>query len=361
MTILHIVPDDALGGGAVIVARLLEVAEAAAPERQVAVLPENAEPRLRALFAPLPHRFGRFRGRGPLLGMARAILEAAGEGDVVHAHGTRAALAAALAALARPRLAIVYTVHGFHGLAKPDPLGWRLGAERLLARRVQATAFVSASDRALAEARGLRYRGPARVIENGLPGPPTAPEGARDVDLLFVGRLVHQKWPEAFVETVAQVPGAPRVTMVGAGELAERVDALAADRRLPRFERLDGLDHPRVLELMGRTRVLVMTSRWEGLPTVAIEAMLSGCVPAGFDIPPLREALGPAADALLTPPEPAALAARLGGLLADEPERRRIAAGLGASARERYDQRRMAARYGELYAAARAGAARAAA
>lgn len=355
MTILHVVPDDALGGGAVNVARLMRAA-AGRDEAQLALIPSNADARLRDLYADLPHETGAFRGRGALPEMARAIGGAAGKGDLVHAHGTRAALAASLVGLVRPDLRLVYTVRGFHGLAQPGPFGVRVKLEHWLARRMHATAFVSAADAALARKAGLRHRGPVAVVENGVPLPEvSAPaDRPRDIDVLFVGRLVTQKHPEAFVDAAARLPGAPRIVMIGAGELAAEVDARAAAAGLAAFERIDGLGHAEVLARMARARILVMTSRWEGLPTVAIEALLSGCLVAGFDIPPLAEVLEADAPDLLTPHDPGALAERLVALLADEPGRAARAARLGAAAKLRFDPARMAERYAALYAAARA-------
>lgn len=352
MTVHHIMPDHELGGGGVMIARLVGAFAARGEAAgHMVVLPENTEPRQRELFRDLPHRFGAFPGRGSLVKMARAIAAGAAKGDVIHAHGSRAAMAAALAATVRRDLRVVYTVHGFHGLAQPGPLGLRAKIEHLLARRVDATAFVSEADAALAREHGLRHRGPAQVIENGMTIPAADPDAVRDVDLLFVGRLVYQKWPEAFVETAALVPGAPRVVMIGAGELAPEIDARLAALGLADFTRHDGLPSEETLALMRRARLVVMTSRWEGLPTVAIEAAMSGALLTGFDIPPTRGILGAAADACLTPADPAQLAARLTALLKDDAGRAALAASLEAGARARFDAGRMADRYAALYAA----------
>ncbi|MDF2234039.1 glycosyltransferase family 4 protein [Albimonas sp. CAU 1670] len=357
MGVLHIMPDHELGGGGVMIARLLQAfAEIGETEGHQALLPANADARMREVFAGLPHRIGAFPGRGSPAAMAADILRHAKPGDVAHAHGSRAAMAASLAKLARPRLKVVYTVHGFHGLAQPGPLGMRRKIEHLLARRVDGTAFVSHEDQALAKAHGLRHRGPAEVIENGMRVPAPAPDAPRDVDVLFVGRLVYQKWPQAFVETVAALPRiggqAPRVAMIGAGEMAAEVDAMAARLGLENFTRHDGLPSPETLAMMGRAKALAMTSRWEGLPTVAIEAAMAGALVMGFDIPPLRGVLEPDADALLTEAEPGALAQRIGVMLTDEARRVALAGPLQTRTLERFAPERMARRYRALYDAA---------
>ena len=145
--------------------------------------------------------------------------------------------------------------------------------------------------------------------------------------------------------------------MVGDGELADDVSALTRDRAVSRLERKESLAHADVLDLMARARFLVMTSRWEGLPTVAIEASLRGAPPAGFEIPPLAEVLGPAAPDLLTAHDPAALARRLDALLADEDGRRETARRLRDACLERYSPDAMARRYEALYQAVEAGGA----
>lgn len=357
MGVWHIMPDHELGGGGVMIARLLqafdEIGEAG---RHEALLPANADARMREVFAGLPHTIGAFPGRGSPVTMAADILRHAKPGDVAHAHGSRAAMAASLAKLVRPKLKVIYTVHGFHGLAQPGPMGVRKRIEHLLARRVDGAAFVSHADQALAARHGLRHRGPAEVIENGMRVPAPAPEAERDIDVLFVGRLVYQKWPQAFVETVAALPPvagrAPKVVMIGAGDMAQEVDALAKAAGLEAFTRHDGLASPETLAMMGRAKVLAMTSRWEGLPTVAIEAAMAGALVMGYDIPPLRGVVEPDGDALLTASDPAALAARIGEILADDPARAALAGPLQTRVLDRFAPERMARRYRALYDAA---------
>lgn len=344
--VLHVVPDNELGGGNVNVARLVRCLDR--PGR--VLLPRDATPPVRALFEDLPHVYGDYVGRGSVLAAARAIRREARPGEILHGHGTRAAFAALLARRAVRGAKVVYTVRGFHGLARPGPLSLRVRLEKLIARGVDATAFVAEADEALAERTGLRRSGPARVIRNGVEAPSIDPAAPRDVDLLFVGRMVYQKHPQAFVETVAKLPGAPVVKVIGSGEMAGEIDALIEERGLAdRLERFDGLDHKGTLALMARSKLLVMTSRWEGLPTVAVEALLSGAVVMGFEIPSLVEVLGEDAPALLTPHDPAILADRIAGVLADEPARLALAERLRARTLDTFAPERMAERYSALY------------
>jgi glycosyltransferase involved in cell wall biosynthesis len=354
MTIWHVAPDGALGGGAVIMARLLRELTADGGGDHVALIPRNADRDMAALFDGLPMRRGFYDGRANPLIFARAIAAQARRGDLIHAHGTRAALAGALARLMQPGLKLVYTVHGFHGLAQPGPFGLRARLEHLLARVCDGVVFVSSADRDLARAHGLRHRGLAQVIENGVDAPEIAPGAPRDIDVVFVGRLVLQKHPEAFIETAALLPPGLIIEMIGDGELAAEIDALICARAAP-VSRPGALPRDETLARLGRARVLAMTSRWEGLPTAAIEAGMSRAAVAGYAIEPLAEILGDQAPACLTSHDPAALAEVITGLLANEPARARLADALHDRARALYAPARMAAAHRDFYAAVMAG------
>jgi glycosyltransferase involved in cell wall biosynthesis len=63
---------------------------------------------------------------------------------------------------------------------------------------------------------------------------------------------------------------------------------------------------------MGAADVFVLSSRWEGLGSVVIEAMGTGVPVVATDLPPVREIVGSHECAVLVPPEdPAALAVAL--------------------------------------------------
>lgn len=347
--VLHIVPDGDLGGGAIFVARLIKVL--GADSCSTVFLPAQAAPALLDLFAGYMIVQGsRYRSRGSVFDLVRDLRLLGGDYDMIHAHGTRAAMGAALTRdVGGLRLPILYTVHGYHGLAQPGPAQIRLRLERLLARRCDAVSFVSHADEALAKERRIRPR-VAEVIVNGVSVPEAEPV-PRDIDVLFVGRFVFQKYPEAFLQAVADLLGAPRIVMIGTGALEGALRALARDKAILNFEFAGMQPLASTLAHMRRARLLVMTSRWEGLPTVAIEAILSGALVTGYRIPPLTEILHPLDDRLLVPLDNApALHARISGLLAAEDERQALLARIQPQVRDVYDPRRMAQRYLDLYA-----------
>jgi glycosyltransferase involved in cell wall biosynthesis len=66
-----------------------------------------------------------------------------------------------------------------------------------------------------------------------------------------------------------------RATMVGGGDLERSVQKRIKLRAL-KVEFLGLLPHERTLQVLSTLGVLVMTSRWEGLPILALEAMSVG-------------------------------------------------------------------------------------
>jgi len=130
--------------------------------------------------------------------------------------------------------------------------------------------------------------------------------------ILAVGRLDRQKnFPlllAAFVEVRRKVPA--RLLILGEGgerqRLEEQIDALGlgADVDLPGF-----VDNP--YACMARARLFVLSSDWEGLPSVLIEAMAVGCPVVSTDCPSgPREILDGGRLAPLVPPGDAEALAR---------------------------------------------------
>ncbi len=104
--------------------------------------------------------------------------------------------------------------------------------------------------------------------------------------ILGVGRLTRQKdFPtllRAFAEVRRRRPA--RLIILGEGEEREALTALAdelgvaADVALPGF-------HRNALSYMGHSAVFALSSAWEGLPTVLIEALAAGAHVVSTDCP----------------------------------------------------------------------------
>jgi glycosyltransferase involved in cell wall biosynthesis len=202
--------------------------------------------------------------------------------DVVHAHGMRAGV---LAALARPRSApLVVTWHNLLPDNGSGPRQRLLAAlERWLARA--ATVHLCASDDLVD--RVLRLGGadvrPAPVAAPSLPTPGRTPAQVREELgavgrplLLSVGRLHPQKGYDLLVDVAARWRGRqPQPLLAIAGDGPDR--AALADRIAATGAPVTLLGHRSdVADLLAACDVAVVSSRWEARQLFAQEALSAG-------------------------------------------------------------------------------------
>ncbi len=172
-----------------------------------------------------------------------------------------------------------------------------------------------------------------------LTGVPLPAQQRRQV-VVAAGRLMPQKGFDLLVQAFGQVSRArPDWRLEIYGEGAER-SRLAAQ--------IDAAGLSDVISLAGATRLLgevlaasavyVLSSRWEGMPMVVLEAMSKGTAVVAYDCPTgPRELIEDGQDGLLVPPEDVdALARALLRVIDDEDLRARLGAA-AVRAAERYD------------------------
>jgi glycosyltransferase involved in cell wall biosynthesis len=151
-----------------------------------------------------------------------------------------------------------------------------------------------------------------------------------------VGRLAPQKDYPTFLRAAALVAREePDVDFlaVGTGELRAELEALAAEIGLAARVHFTGLRHD-VPALLAGVDVLALTSRYEGLPNVVIEAMATGAVVVATDVGGCRDLVVPGETGLLVSPgAPEEVAAAVLRVLRD-PERAR---GMAVAARRRVE------------------------
>jgi glycosyltransferase involved in cell wall biosynthesis len=173
------------------------------------------------------------------------------------------------------------------GLRVAEPKRWRLWTERCLAR--SARRFVCVSE---GVARFYREHGFAAerltVIPNGIDVDRFATAGRGNLEqfgvspsrriLLYIGRLHPQKGLtdllQAMPEVLRELPNHD-LLLVGDGSEREALQSLA--RRL-------GIEHrvhfagwrPDVPAILAGAEMVLLPSRWEGMPNVLLEAMASG-------------------------------------------------------------------------------------
>jgi glycosyltransferase involved in cell wall biosynthesis len=158
-------------------------------------------------------------------------------------------------------------------------------------------------------------------------------------DLIFVGRMVPHKHPEAFLELAGLLSAARRelglaplkLRMIGGGPLAAASAAQA--KAFGVGDELEWLgeveSHADVVAHIKAARVLVLPSTREGFGLVLAEAMACGTAFAAYGIEPVAETVGPElADCLAVPADVGHLARVVALLTEDDDARaRRIALG----------------------------------
>lgn len=229
-----------------------------------------------------------------------------------------------------------------------------------LCRRLAGIVTISDFLRGRFEA-GLEGQGAAQLLHNALDIaalPPPLPPAEREPLILFAGRLVPEKAPDAFIAACAralpQLPGwrAEAIGSLGFGQARAAVSpfirqlqaaAPAAGVALPGHQ-------PRaaVLDAMARAAIVVVPSRWqEPFAMTALEAMASGAALVSSGRGGLAEVAGEAC-VTIDPEDPAGMAAALLAL-ARAPERRAALAEAGRQrARELFDRPRAIARLDAL-------------
>nr|WP_294564939.1 glycosyltransferase family 4 protein [uncultured Rhodopila sp.] len=255
---------------------------------------------------------------------------------VVHAHGARAALPAALAGLSRS-WKFVYTVHGLHFQAKTEParsLG-RL-AERFCMQRSDHVVFVAGHDREVARKFGiLPAAAHSEVIQNGVEVDiEPEQEANRLYDIGFLGRLVPQKNPLLLCDILlAMLPLRPTLQVIGGGPLESELRSRAAALGLAEQLTMTGeLPRDEALRALARCRAFVLPSLNEGQPLAVMEAAHLGVPAVASAVAGTREIISDGVTGYLVPVDDVAgYADRLGRLLKD-PD---LAGGMSLAARNR--------------------------
>jgi glycosyltransferase involved in cell wall biosynthesis len=227
--------------------------------------------------------------------------------DIVHTHSSKAGVLGRLAATAAGTPVVVHTYHGFgfHNYQNPILFRSYLAAERIAARKTHHAIFVSRANWSRAQQLGLLKDCSSSLIRSGVEIEPLVhpikhqklrdelgiPVEAQIVGM--VGCLKRQKDPLTFVEAadlISQELPETHFVLVGDGVLKQNV--LRRVQTMKHGERFHLLGWRRdVADLLTNFDVLVLTSRWEGLPRVIPEATIAGVPVVASDIEENREAV----------------------------------------------------------------------
>ena len=266
---------------------------------------------------------------------------------LVHAHGSRSALYAGLAAR-RSRIPVIWHVR----IVDRDP--WLDG---LLLRL--SSAIVANSAAAAGRFRGRSGAGTkVHIVPNGVdvemfspvahatttPAPPA--EGA----VVYIGRLEHGKGPDVFLEAARVVQRAlPRVRFVLVGDGPMRAALEAATRAADVRATFVGYQaDPR--PFLGMAEAVVVPSRQEAFGRVLIEAMAAEVPVVATRVGGIPEVCVDGRTGLLVPPEdPGALAGAIVSTLTDPDVTRARVRAAAADVRARFTLAAHVARIQQLY------------
>lgn len=276
--------------------------------------------------------------------------------DMTHLHGLRAAHHAVQWPSRSVLGHLIYTVHGLHQLHLSALIRYLANrADRQVFSRVSRCVFVSQADRMAAERWGLMAPGTQsdlipNGIDLGLMG--SRQQRRAEFDVAFIGRFDEPKDPMTAARVLAALSDKGyRCAMAGDGRLQS--DCRSLLHRLKGGERvqlLGALGHEQALDLIANVGVLVMPSRWEGLPVLPMEAMALRTPLVASRIAGIEEVMPVGHGGLLVELDDiAAMIAAVQTLLHDTELRKRCLDAGTARVKSCFDRKAMARRYLDVY------------
>jgi glycosyltransferase involved in cell wall biosynthesis len=232
--------------------------------------------------------------------------------------------------------------------------GWRRRLALRLLHRFDELRVVSRHLAAEIRARALNPRVSVVPVPALMPASSPAASSA-DADalvrtVLYVGRLAAQKNLSRWLRVARRIADEePDVEFQWAGDGPLRDALLAESEALGLGSRLrwfGAMPHGDLPALYARASVFLLTSDYEGLPRVAVEAGQAGLPMVAPALPGLDEVIASGETGFLCPPDDeAALAAAALSLLRDADLRRRMSAAARARVGRDFDPRRLAERW----------------
>jgi glycosyltransferase involved in cell wall biosynthesis len=280
--------------------------------------------------------------------------------DIISAHSTKAGYAARLAG-AILRKTVVFTAHGWPFTAGRGTWQKYLLAlvERLAAIVTAAVICVSAYDRELALKFKVAPLEKLVLIHNGVDPIPLLNANKERVRrefglgkvpvLAMVGRLTPAKDPLTLLEACRLLETNFRLMMVGDGELRGKMEQFVARNNL-RYKVTFTGERNDIPEILAASDILVLDSRWEGLPLIIIEAQIAGLPVVASGVGGIPELIEDGVTGFIVPPRnPQALADVLKKLLGDQNLRRMVVSAAREKALREFSLENMLTKTHRLY------------
>ena len=197
--------------------------------------------------------------------------------DLIHAHDMRASLFSALSCGSIPLVSHIHNnAYNARGIS-PKTVGYLLAgfkAKHIL--WVSQSSFDGyAFHKLFAKKSSVLYN----VIDTEqIFGKLAQDPNTYDYDLIYVGRLTYQKDPQRLMRLCARLKKDKpdlKAAIVGTGELLDEVQALCEELGISENVHFLGFQS-NPIKMVADSKAMILTSRWEGTPMCALEAMALG-------------------------------------------------------------------------------------
>ena len=198
---------------------------------------------------------------------------------LVNTHSTLASVYGRIAA-DRKSMPVIYSVHGWFFAENAVSLRKWFGpfVERLLKRYTTFWITETRRDQLTGlSKRVIRSEADSEVVPNGIPTPVQRPLelSADSKNIAFVGRISYQKNPKLALQVMSLLPPHYRLTLYC--DDAQNPELASWLSKLELHDRVNVVDDEQdTSSIIGSYDLLMVTSRYEGMPLSIIEAMSAG-------------------------------------------------------------------------------------
>ncbi len=239
---------------------------------------------------------------------------------------------------------------------------WHLGLDRWTAKMVDCHVCVSEAVARFSATEGGLPNEKLVVIPNGIDLGRYPASAAADLrpfgvspghrPIVYVGRMEPQKGLDWLLTNARswldRIPDS-ELLLVGDGPQRADLERISQQAGITARVHFAGW-RPEIPEILAASRLLILPSRWEGMPNVVLQAMASGLPVLATDVEGVRELLGEGADTQTVAPGNAkALAGKLVQILSDASLAESLGAENRARAAERFDIQVMVEAYARLW------------